>query len=159
MAFLGSPPSQLHVGHLYTSSSPAATNSSGVSTPRLRKADDLRVGVAHSRTDLRYDVMLFGICAVSSGECGMDWVPSLQFLKMLLPFGTIAEQSDATMAHPTQSAIVGSRRARAPGGAVCRSALSRELAHEALILFQLVPVKNINFYLLLNETTNSLLSE
>ena len=58
MALVGSPPSQLHVGHLYTSSSPAATNSSGVSTPRLRKADDLSVGVAHSRTDLRYELIV-----------------------------------------------------------------------------------------------------
>ena len=51
----GSPDSHVHVGHLYTSSSPAATYSSGVSTPRDRKADDFRVGVAHSRADFKLD--------------------------------------------------------------------------------------------------------
>jgi len=44
-----SPASQLHVGHLNTNSSPAAMNSSGVSTPLERKADDLSVGVTYSR--------------------------------------------------------------------------------------------------------------
>ena len=47
--------SQLHVGHLYTNSSPANTNSSGVNTPRDKKALDLSVGVAHSRADLRLE--------------------------------------------------------------------------------------------------------
>jgi hypothetical protein len=45
----GSPLSHVHVGHLYTNSSPAMTNSSGVSTPRVTKAEDFNVGVAHSR--------------------------------------------------------------------------------------------------------------
>ena len=43
------------MGHLYTSSSPALTNSSGVSTPRVRNADDFRVGVRYSRADLRLE--------------------------------------------------------------------------------------------------------
>lgn len=43
------------MGHLYTSSSPALTNSSGVRTPRVRKAEDLSVGVRYSRADFRLD--------------------------------------------------------------------------------------------------------
>mmetsp|Transcript_23825 Transcript_23825/g.69782 ORF Transcript_23825/g.69782 Transcript_23825/m.69782 type:complete len:205 (+) Transcript_23825:524-1138(+) len=50
---LGSPDSQAQVGQRKTSWSPAATNSSGVRTPRSRKADSLSVGVAHSRTPRR----------------------------------------------------------------------------------------------------------
>mmetsp|Transcript_15765 Transcript_15765/g.22422 ORF Transcript_15765/g.22422 Transcript_15765/m.22422 type:complete len:209 (-) Transcript_15765:50-676(-) len=46
--FFGSPDSQHHVGHLYTNSSPARTNSSGVNTPLFKKADSFNVGVAHS---------------------------------------------------------------------------------------------------------------
>ena len=55
MRFDGSPASHDHVGHLNTSSSPAATNSSGVRTPRVRKAVDFNVGVMYSRADLRLD--------------------------------------------------------------------------------------------------------
>ena len=52
-----------------TNSSPAETNSSGVSTPRVRKAVDFNVGVMYSRADLRLDskdgivvVVLFFCC-------------------------------------------------------------------------------------------------
>mmetsp|Transcript_18845 Transcript_18845/g.28661 ORF Transcript_18845/g.28661 Transcript_18845/m.28661 type:complete len:225 (+) Transcript_18845:473-1147(+) len=49
LRFFGFPDSHAHVGHLYTNSSPAFTNSSGVRTPRVKKAESFRVGVAHSR--------------------------------------------------------------------------------------------------------------
>ena len=55
MRFDGSPASHDHVGHLNTNSSPAETNSSGVRTPRVRKAVDFNVGVMYSRADLRLD--------------------------------------------------------------------------------------------------------
>ncbi len=45
------------MGHWKTSSSPARTNSSGVRTPRVKKAEVFRVGVAHSRADFRLDRM------------------------------------------------------------------------------------------------------
>ena len=52
-------------------------NSSGVRTPRVRKAEDLRVGVTHSRADLRLERMdgmvvviaIVRIC-VRMQECG-----------------------------------------------------------------------------------------
>lgn len=62
------------MGHLYTSSSPAATNSSGVKTPRLRKAEVLRVGERYSRADLRFErrdgmVIVCSFCVLALPGC------------------------------------------------------------------------------------------
>ena len=53
LTFFASPDAHAHVGHFMTRRSPAATNSSGVSTPFSRYCDACRTGVMYSRAERR----------------------------------------------------------------------------------------------------------